>query len=452
MLLTFVKSSSDDIGQMADMIQANPPSAETLGRCLWAACKRGKGKMAAALIDRGADVTKTNFYNRTLLMMTMYAKFECDREQMQLAVLLVQRGVDPTARDAENKQALDLAVQFDRIAMVGWLAGFHDAAELSEALTLAVQYNNLPMARKLVACGADVNFRSATGIFPIVVATVKQNYEIISFLAHQGADVNSAVLSGATPLHFAARLPIIVLTLLLQKGANVAARTGQKNTPLHYAVDDGRLDNVKMLLGHGSDPNAQNERGETPLMLACRGSKHKYGGFTVGLVSTLLAAGADPNLTDFCASSTFNQVAMNATAGMFNVIDFLQAYGGNINSPNGVHPLALLCSSHPKVTFDQILGMILRGASLRASGWFEYLTYAPTLLKLGVWSLSCKRAAVAYYFTFVYGEEKGVRPVPVPRRLTGAAGLYPIRRRLAAYLVHDKRSVRYMVQQIVEQF
>ena len=143
---------------------------------------------------------------------------------------------------------------------------------------------------------------------------------------------------------------------------------------------------------------------------------------------------------------------MKASSRMFAVIDLLQAYGGRINPRYGVHPLALLCSTLPVVSFDQILGMILRGASMQASGWFEYLTYPPTLLKLGVWSLLSKRAAVAYFFTFVYGEEKGGRPVPVPRRLTGAAGLYPIRKRLAAYLVYNKSSVRCMIQQIVDQF
>ena len=451
MLLAHVKSSSDDLDQMTELIQEDPPSAETLGRCLWAACKRGKAKMATALIDRGADVTRTNFYDRTLLMMTMYANFECEREQMQLALLLVQRGVDPTGRDAEDKNALNLAVQFGRIAMVGWLAGFHDAVEMSDNLILAVQYNNLPVARKLVACGADVNYRSLpSGMIPMVMATVKQNYEMISFLAHHGADMNAAVNSGAAPLHFAARLPMIVLALVLQKGAHIGARTGQKNTALHYAVDDGRLDNVRLLLDYGCDPNAQNLRGETPLLLACRESK--LGTCMNSIVELLLQRGANPNLTDYCASSTFNQVVMKSSIFMFGVIDLLQAYGGRINPPYGVHPLALLCSCDSKVTFHQILGMILRGASLQASGWFEYLTYPPTLLKLGVWSLGCKRAAVAYFFTFVYGEEKGVRPVPVPRRLTGAAGLYPIRKRLAAYLVHRKRSVRYMIQQIVDQF
>ena len=452
MLLEHVKrNQSDAVGPMIELIQEEAPSAETLGRCLWAACKRGNAKMATALIDRGADVTRTNFYDRTLLMMTMYANFECERDQMQLALLLVQRGVDPTARDAEDKNALYLAVQFDRIAMVGWLTGFHDAAELSDPLILAVQYNNVPMARKLVSCGADVNYRSLPStMMPIIMATVKENYEMISFLAHQGADLNAAVNSGATPLHFAARLSSIVLALLLQKGAHIGARTGQKNTALHYAVDDGRIDNVRLLLDYGCDPNAQNERGEPPLLLACRGTKH--GGCITSLVELLLQRGADPNLTDYCASSTFNQVAMKASPQMFDVIDLLQAYGGRINPRYGVHPLALLCSCDSKVTFHQILGMILRGASLQASGWFEYLTYPPTLLKLGVWSLGCKRAAVAYFFTFVYGEEKGVRPVPVPRRLTGAAGLYPIRRRLAAYLVHHKSSVRYMVQEIVNQF
>jgi len=44
-----------------------------------------------------------------------------------------------------------------------------------------------------------------------------------------------------------------------------------------------------------------------------------------------------------------------------------------------------------------------------------------------------------------------VRPVPVIRWLTGAYGLYPIRRRLAKYLVH-RQTVRLVVREILQQY
>ena len=45
--------------------------------------------------------------------------------------------------------------------------------------------------------------------------------------------------------------------VLLDSGANVAVKDRQGNTPLHIAAELGDVDNVKMLLAKGADPNAK---------------------------------------------------------------------------------------------------------------------------------------------------------------------------------------------------
>ena len=446
MLLQCVQNAEDDPEKVRHILESDAPSIHDLRRCLWAACRRGKPKAAAVLIAHGADVTFSNSYARTLLMVAAYEGFAPDHKRLQLAQLLVQKGVETATKDADNKTALHYAVQFDRQALAVWLAGLYDQHDLSDAFLEAVKNNNVPMARKMLMCGANINYRAANGVQAVVIATLREACEMLAFLTHNGADVNVAVATGATALHLASRLSVVTLSLVLQKGGDVTACTNQSNTALHYAVDSTKLENVRLLLRYGSDPNAENERGETPLLLACRKRQD------VDIILALLNHGADPNRYDEGMSFPLNQLVMQPTFNHFRAVDLLQAYGARMNPDIGAHPLALLCSMDATVPYDLIVGLILRGACLRASGWFDYITHPPTLLKLGVWSMVQKRAAVAFYYTFVYGEEKGVRPVPVPRRLTGAYGLYPIRRRLAGYLVQRRSSVRYMIQEIVAQF
>jgi hypothetical protein len=260
--------------------------------------------------------------------------------------------------------------------------------------------------------------------------------------------------SGARPLHFAARKDSPVLSILLERGADVKTSTREGNTPLHYAVEDDRFDNVVTLLQYGSAVNFCNYRGETPLLMACRNLNQK-------IIELLLQHGADPNRQDENDISPLTCIVMHPHFNNFEIVDVLLRFGANINQEKGVHSLALLCSNNSKYTvtarnlpplYNLIVGLIMRGAEYPLSGWFEYINHAPTLLKLGVWTLSNRAAATSFFFTFVYGEEKGVRPVPIPRRLTGAYGLYPIRRRLASYLVHRKSSVRGIIQKMYKEF
>lgn len=63
-------------------------------------------------------------------------------------------------------------------------------------------------------------------------------------------------------------------------------------TPLHVAVDDGNRARVQRLLAAGVDPNAGDDDGDTPLILAVKAGESAS---RLGIVDDLLAAGADPD-------------------------------------------------------------------------------------------------------------------------------------------------------------
>ena len=54
---------------------------------------------------------------------------------------------------------------------------------------------------------------------------------------------------------------------LLNHGAAVNAQAKDGSTPLHAAVENGRVGAVKTLLDHKADPNLKNDNDETPLDL-----------------------------------------------------------------------------------------------------------------------------------------------------------------------------------------
>ena len=89
-------------------------------------------------------------------------------------------------------------------------------------------------------------------------------------LIRKGADVNARGGMQDTPLHWAAHLgPVSLVQSLVNCGADVNARDYRKQTPLHWSGDENV---VQALIDNGSDINAQDSEGNTLLhSAACRG-------------------------------------------------------------------------------------------------------------------------------------------------------------------------------------
>jgi ankyrin repeat protein len=121
-----------------------------------------------------------------------------------------------------------------------------------------------------------------------------RNVELVSHLLDVGADVNVTSARegalGTTPLVVAAANGYATLvTLLLDRGAEIDAENAQGQTALRAAMIYGQRQTAQLLLERGADPDRQSAAdGGTPLMVAAwRGD--------LEMSSTLLEAGADPN-------------------------------------------------------------------------------------------------------------------------------------------------------------
>jgi ankyrin repeat protein len=105
--------------------------------------------------------------------------------------------------------------------------------------------------------------------------------------------------NGRTPLHSgcasrAGRLEVV--RLLLERGADLSARTNIGFTPLHRASSLDHTEVVRELVAHGADINAQADNGRSPLIITS--AKGHLAAATV-----LLNAGAELALLDNAGDS-----------------------------------------------------------------------------------------------------------------------------------------------------
>ncbi len=126
-------------------------------------------------------------------------------------------------------------------------------------LVMAIRRGSIPMVAALLKNGADPNVRDLdTDFTPLLEAmrnvTPEPKTAIVRLLLAAGADVNAAIrneadlLNGLTPLMLAtAEESGDLVQLLLDKGANVHAKTGHGMTALERAKLDGEEGNQAVI-------------------------------------------------------------------------------------------------------------------------------------------------------------------------------------------------------------
>nr|XP_044987901.1 2-5A-dependent ribonuclease [Jaculus jaculus]XP_044987951.1 2-5A-dependent ribonuclease [Jaculus jaculus]XP_044988020.1 2-5A-dependent ribonuclease [Jaculus jaculus] len=109
---------------------------------------------------------------------------------------------------------------------------------------------------------------------------------------------------------------------LLERGADVNVSEEQGGwTPLHNAVQRGRVDIAELLLRHGADPHARKKNGATPFITA---AVHGH----VRLLQLFLSAGADVNERDANGFTAFMEAAGHGHA---DALRFLYEHGADVN-------------------------------------------------------------------------------------------------------------------------
>ncbi|NIP53825.1 MAG: hypothetical protein GWN67_16580 [Phycisphaerae bacterium] len=133
----------------------------------------------------------------------------------------------------------------------------------------------------LVLCGQTTQSMAEEQTINIWMAAGTGNLEAIKEHLSAGTDVDAKEpTGGSTPLLIAALVgQTDAAELLIEKGANINARSNDGGTALHAAAFFCRTKTVKLLLSKDADLNAKNVREETPLDTVAGEWGHEMEGF-----------------------------------------------------------------------------------------------------------------------------------------------------------------------------
>ena len=216
----------------------------------------------------------------------------------------------------------------------------------------AAKGNQVEVAGRLIAQGADVNARDRFGYTPLDVAAIWGQKEVAELLIAQGADVNDMRGAGKTPLHSISGRELSgrvdpkrlaeVAELLIDKGADINAKDEEGNTPLAAALihpeGDINMEFVELMVAQGADIHTRNRYGYTPLHMAAHQGH-------MDAVELFIDKGADVNAEDERGETPLHHAA---SEGQKDEVELLIAKGAKINVWNeyGKTPLQLATAPH----------------------------------------------------------------------------------------------------------
>jgi hypothetical protein len=142
------------------------------------------------------------------------------------------------------------------------LLGFTEQ-RLEQMLQLAIATKSELLAAAILDLGLDVN-RNDDGFTLLMTAIDASDDDpvMVTLLLDHGADLQARGINDFTPLHRAASWGFVrVVLCLLDRGAQIDARTriDDYSTPLIVAAQAGKREVVELLLKRGADPREYGE-------------------------------------------------------------------------------------------------------------------------------------------------------------------------------------------------
>lgn len=131
---------------------------------------------------------------------------------------------------------------------------------------IAVDDGNLPMLRRMIEDGANVNAKDRVGITALMYAAFDKRKDVVDLLIEKGANVNATGVDNVTALMAATDSIAGMKRNFFGWPVNlseIGSANAEKNMKLKHSV--GR-EIVKTLLSHGADVNAERTDGTTALM------------------------------------------------------------------------------------------------------------------------------------------------------------------------------------------
>lgn len=222
------------------------------------------------LVAGGADINAWDSKGESLLH--KQARKGCT---VSVAAHLLEKGANIETCNSQGYTPLQCAALTGNKLMLRFLmkhgANFDIHTAKGETLLHITPPSNqdyLDILKDLLGMSLNVNATTCSGLMPIHYLIINQmgyadphidkTTEYLSLLLSHGANINAKVLSprAETALHLAvtAKMPReSLISLLIDKGATVDAKTTDGRTPLHLAAELGRHGIFRILMDAGAD-------------------------------------------------------------------------------------------------------------------------------------------------------------------------------------------------------
>ena len=163
-------------------------------------------------------------------------------------------------------QCIKVAPNWDIMAILLRAISFNDF------MTRVRQQNHVYLAKQIFKTSVTIQWKDSNSP-PLHQVARSGDLDIVQYLVNEvGCDVNGLDNEAYTPLHRAieyGHLPIVQY-LLSQPQCNCETRSNNCGMyPLHHAAGFGYLEIIKALDGRGCDINVLDDKGYTPIHIAC---------------------------------------------------------------------------------------------------------------------------------------------------------------------------------------
>lgn len=276
-----------------------------------------------------------------------------------LMALYMGWGADCHAVNHEGWNALHIACRLGHFDLIDFLLTMKRPLSIHSrikdgrsSLHIAAKYNNLAIARKLVASNIDIHTKSAQNYTALHASAEEGNEDMALFLLQSGSYVNENGKDDWTPLSLAVyHKKTGMVRLLLDKGrANIEAKNTNDWTPLLLAARYGLDDIAELLIERNADARAVSSMKRSPLHLT---AWHDH----PGVMKLLLKLNINVNAGD---NDGWQPLHMAARLGKTYLVRMLLDHGADPNakfSPGGVSSSPLQQAA--ELGHEEVVGMIM---------------------------------------------------------------------------------------------